>query len=164
MNAKFLELYDYIVLSNDTSKMEVLGKVLKELMSYVITTNKPKAEELLDKLEAVKWRNYLTQHEALNIVQNMQPAPTWTIKSWEAMLETRKWPLENMPFYNKWALYTTMQMICSDSGSTLKDIITLASDNNSKNDSLFEEAVYQLAIDKLVDKDNMFNIRKYFNL
>ena len=49
-----------------------------------------------------------------------------------------------------------MQMIYSDSYETLSKVV---SDKNQ----LFD-LIYHLAIDKLKDKDKMFNIRKYFGL
>jgi hypothetical protein len=53
-------------------------------------------------------------------------------------------------------------MILSDSGQTLQRIIGSPS-HPATNEELLA-SVYQLAIDKLKDKDGKFNIRKYFDL
>lgn len=153
---KFLQLYDSIVLSNDPEKMHVLGKTFKATMELALSLNKTAAEELINSLEAVNWCNYLTEQEAAHIVQNMVPKPEWTLKSWETMMETNKWLMEHKPHFNKEALYVTMQMICSDSGATIRGFLSP--------DASFELAIYKLALDKLTDEDKVFNIRKYFNI
>ncbi|WP_287385842.1 hypothetical protein [Lachnospira sp.] len=63
-------------------------------------------------------------------------------------------PLEKSPVYNKCALYVTMCMIDSDSSNTLKNIV--------KDDNEYFRLVYSLAVDKLTDRDGVFDIRHYF--
>ena len=46
-------------------------------------------------------------------------------------------------------------MVMSDSGSTLKKYVS--------EENLFD-VVYELAVDKLTDKDGVFSIRKYFSV
>lgn len=55
----------------------------------------------------------------------------------------------------KYALYVTMCMIMSDSKQTIEKYV---------NGSDIYKLVYDLAIDKLTDKDKMFSIRGYFKL
>ena len=62
--------------------------------------------------------------------------------------------IEMPPYYNKCALYVTMCMIDSDSGKTIKGIET--------DEEKYFDIVYSLAIDKLLDRDGVFNIRHYF--
>ena len=63
--------------------------------------------------------------------------------------------LDKEPYYNRCALWVTMNMKMSDSGETLAKYIA--------GDKLFE-AVYHLAVDSLTDKDGRFSVRKYFGL
>jgi len=63
-------------------------------------------------------------------------------------------PIEKNPSYNKCALYVTMSMIDSDSGSTLKRIVS--------DDLEYFKLLYSLAVDKLTDRDGVFDIRHYF--
>jgi len=63
-------------------------------------------------------------------------------------------PLERLPNYNKCALYVTMCMIDSDDGNTLKKLV--------KTDTDYFRLVYELAVNKLTDKDKVFDIRHYF--
>lgn len=163
MKEEFLKLYDYIVNSEDPKKMHVLGQVVKSMMNRFIESYPQWAREYLDILQAVKWYNYLTLREAEQIVSNMAPKPTWNRATWENMMHTLNLPLQDEPYYNSEALYTTMQMICSDDGETLKNTLGITS-TNTENQETFFKLVYKLALNRLCDKDKMFNIRKYFNL
>ena len=111
------------------------------------------AKEWLEKLCAIKWKNYLTQKEAEKIVDSMEPKASWAYNQWESAIERAGYTLENEPFYNKYALWVAMNMIVSDSSSTLKKYIG--------EEKMFD-AVHDLAVDKLTDKDEKFSIRKYF--
>ena len=162
MKEEFLKLYDYIINSENPEKMHVLGQVVKSMMNRFIESYPQWAREYLDTLQAVKWCNYVTQKEAELIVSNMVPKPVWTRTAWEGMMTNLGYPWEDEPHYNSEALYVTMQMICSDSGDTLMDIMGIQ-DLNGNRDKFFK-AVYKLALNKLTDKDKMFNIRRYFNL
>ena len=163
MKEEFLKLYDYIVNSEDPKKMHVLGQVVKSMMNRFIESYPQWAREYLDILQAVKWCNYLTAKEAEQIVVNMVPKPTWNRATWENMMRTLNLPLQDEPYYNSEALYTTMQMICSDDGETLKNMLGITG-TNTENQETFFKLVYKLALNRLCDKDKMFNIRKYFNL
>ena len=59
------------------------------------------------------------------------------------------------PCYNSCALWVAMNMIMSDSSETLKKYVA--------EEEMFK-AVHDLAVDKLKDKDGVFNIRSYFGV
>jgi hypothetical protein len=84
----------------------------------------------------------------------MSPAPKWTKQQWMSIMEKLDLTMEMAPYYNRCALYVTMSMIDSDSRNTIK---TLEADEQK-----YFQLVYSLAIDKLLDKDGVFNIRHYF--
>ena len=63
--------------------------------------------------------------------------------------------LSHEPCYNSCALWVTMNMIMSDSSETLKKYVA--------EEDMFK-AVHDLAVDKLKDKDGVFNIRSYFGV
>lgn len=163
MKEEFLKLYDYIVNSEDPEKMHVLGRVVKSMMNRFIESYPQWAREYLDTLQAVKWRNYLTAKEAEQIVANMQPKPLWNRTAWEGMMTNLGLPMQDEPHYNQEALYVTMQMICSDDAETLMSYLGMQDLNNGNRETLFK-LVYKLALNKLCDKDKMFNIREYFKL
>ena len=163
MKEEFLKLYDYIVNSEDPKKMHVLGQVVKSMMYRFIDSYPQWAREYLDTLQAVKWNNYLTQKESEQIVTNMVPKPMWNRTAWESMMTNLGLPMEDEPYYNGEALYVTMQMICSDDAETLMSYLGMQDLNNGNRETLFK-LVYKLALNKLCDKDKMFNIREYFKL
>lgn len=157
---KFGELYSKMSTSGNVEDMKVFGNVMHKMFKYISERMPEKAEEYLEELCAVKWHNYLTKKEAGEIVGSMEPKAAWTMEQVKREVEAMGMPVEEMPYYNWCALYTTISMICSDSGETLKKYAfgEVASDNK-----LFE-LCYHLAVDKLKDKDEVFNIRKYFGL
>lgn len=162
MKEQLNTLYDYIIHSGDTDKMHVLGKVMKEAMCFLIDTNPKAAKEYIERLEAVRWKNYLTQNEADDIVAQMEPAPAWNMQLWQTMMTAHGFMLKCEPCYNECALYVTMCMISSDSGDTL---VTELREHGVEldRDGLFK-FVHRLALDKLKDKDGVFNIREYFGV
>ncbi len=70
-------------------------------------------------------------------------------------MQKHGYPLEEQPYYNQCALYVVMSMIYSDSFKTISKFMT--------GGDVFE-VIYSLALDKLKDKDEQFNVRSYFGL
>ena len=157
MNDEFCEIFREIIESGDEAKMKVLGKVVKKMMFKMIDTSPTLAREYIDELNAVRWKNYLTQKEAQNIVANMNPRAYWNMMQWENAMEEKGYAVEELPHYNKCALFTTMDMISSDHGETLSKAM------NTDKAGLFD-IIYHLAVDKLKDRDGVFDIRGYFGL
>lgn len=154
LKEKFDSLYSTIISSRDNRKMQILGCMTRKIMYQTIESHPQKAEALLNILEATNWNNYLTEIEAEQIVSKMSPSPHWTKQQWLAMMEKLDKPIEQSPYYNKCALYVTMCMVDSDSGETIRKL--------ESDDAKYFEIIYSLALDKLLDKDGVFNIRHYF--
>lgn len=159
MKEEFKELYDYIIHSNDEEKMHVLGKVTKDMMCKMIDNYPQQAREYLDMLQSVKWHNYVTTKEAESIIANMKPKPNWTKATWENAMRGYGLSTSEEPYYNDNALYLTMCMVLSDSGETITNLLGA----NASTENVFK-AVYHFALDKLKDKDGVFDIRWYFDL
>ena len=155
MKDRYLSLYEYMANSRKPEYMKAFGRVMTSMMDDIIQTSPSKAEEYISKLESIKWKNYLTPAEADRIVSQMEPKAPWSREQWKAAMQQNGYELEEWPCYNRCALYVTMNMIMSDSSETLTKLVG--------GDGLFK-AVYELAIDKLKDKDGMFNIRTYFGV
>lgn len=152
---KYWSLYEYMANSKDPKNMKAFGRVMTTMMEDAIQSNPSKAEEYINKLESIKWKNYLTPSEADKIVSQMEPKAPWSRDQWKNAMDQYGYPLEEWPCYNRCALYVTMNMIMSDSSKTLSNFV--------QGDNLFK-MVYELAIDKLKDKDEMFNVRVYFGV
>ena len=155
---QFERIYNYIINSDDKDKMHVLGNTVKSMMMNVISSNPTLAQEYIDKLEAAKWNNYLTEKESETIVSNMTPKPSWTRSMWKNHMEEFGLEKSEEPCYNEHALYTVMSMLNSDDIATIKG--ALASDDEA---SVFS-FIYKLAINRLKDKDKVFDVRRYFNV
>lgn len=155
MKKEFSVLYTMMAESENVDFMHVFGMVHKEMMEWFIQNKPELAQEWLDKLESIKWKNYLTQKEAESIVKKMEPEAPWTEEQWKQVMEKNDINLEKEPCYNRHALWATMCMIMSDSSETITKYV--------EDDDLFG-FVYELAVDKLTDKDGVFSVRHYWNL
>ncbi len=155
MKKEFNALYEMMARSEKVEFMHTFGMVHKEMMDWFIVNKPELAQEWLDKLESIRWKNYLTPKEAEKVVAKMNPQAPWSREVWKQAMEKEGFELEKEPCYNRCALWVTMNMIMSDSSETIAKYV--------EPDKLFK-LVYGLAVDKLTDKDNVFNIRHYFSL
>lgn len=155
MRDEFYTLYNIMQNSQNVNFMHTFGQVHKEMMEWMIANRPTEAQEWIEKLESIRWRNYLTPKEAQKIVDNMNPKAPWSREQWKQAMMQHGYELEWEPCYNSCALWVTMNMIMSDSSETLAKYVD--------NGNLFK-AVHDLAVDKLKDPDKVFNIRRYFGL
>jgi len=162
---QFLSRYEGIIRGGITGEMEQLGEMVKRVMKWLINYEPEIANAaiaILDGKQDQECRNYLSAREADEIVSKMEPQPQWSLHHVLDMLRSAGYASEETPYFNNYALATTMCMILSDSGETLKN--ELGSDIRPAKADEILRLVYKLAIDKLKDKDGKFNIRKYFDL
>lgn len=155
MQQEFHALYNLMAGQQNVAFMHVFGQVHKEMFDWFVANKPELAQEWLDKLESIRWKNYLTKPEADRIVAGMEPKAPWTMDQWKQAMTEHGFEMQDEPCYNSCALYVTMNMIMSDSGETLAKYVD--------KDNLFK-AVHDLAVDKLTDHDGVFNIRSYFGL
>lgn len=155
MKNEFNALYNMMANSNKVEYMHIFGMVHKEMMDWFIENDPELAMEWISKLESIKWKNYLTPKEAEHIVSKMMPKAPWSRDQWNAAMEQYGYKTEHEPYYNPCALYVVMNMIMSDSSETIGKYVDSG--------KLFN-VVYDLAVDKLTDKDNVFSVRKYFSV
>ena len=161
LKEKYSELYNMMAQSQNPKNMKVFGNVMTDMMDVMIQKMPAEAEEMIDKLEAIKWRQYLTPKEAEAIVSKMDPSAPWKRDVWKSTMESFGLPLEEQPAYNRCALWVEMNKIYSDFGENLAELIgkTL-----SPTDKDIIAACYKLALKNLKDKDGVYNIRKYFGV
>ena len=155
MRNEFYALYNMMANSKNVNYMRTFGMVHKEMMEWMIQNKPEAAQAWLEKLESIRWKNYLTPKEAEAIVAKMDPKAPWTRDQWTQEMQKHGYPMEKEPCYNRCALWVAMNMIMSDSSETLANYV---------DSSTMFEIVYYLAVDKLTDKDGMFNIRSYFGV
>lgn len=155
MKQKYWSLYEYMANSKNPENMKAFGRVMSSMMEDMIQISPAKAEEYIERLESIRWDNYLTPKEAEAIVAKMDPKAPWSREQWKNAMEQSGFALEEKPCYNSCALWVTMNMLMSDSSGTMSKYV----DANN----LFK-FVHDLAVDKLTDADGVFDIRHYFNV
>ena len=155
MRQEFYALYNMMASSQNISYMRTFGMVHKEMMEWMIANRPDAAMEWLERLESIRWKNYLTQREAEKIVAAMIPKAPWSREQWMNAMQQAGYPLDDEPCYNRCALWVTMSMIMSDSATTIAKYV----DNGNS-----FKMVHDLAVDKLTDKDGVFSIREYFRI
>ena len=119
LKSAYNDLYGYMANSKNPANMKAFGNVMTEMYMWYADNKPDAAMEWLEKLSAIKWKNYLTPKEAEKIVSEMEPKAPWTRDQWRQAMEQSGYPLEKEPCYNRCALWVTMNMIMSDSSSTL---------------------------------------------
>ena len=152
-------LYDYMANSKDPKNMKDFGCVMTEMMDVMIAKMPDVAEEMIDQLESIRWKQYLTPKEAQKIVDGMDPKGPWSRDVWKQTMESFGLPLEEHPYYNRCALWTEMNKVYSDFG---EEIASLIGKPLSPTDKDIIAACYRMALKNLKDKDGVYDIRKYF--
>lgn len=155
LKSAYNDLYGQMAASGKPENMKLFGKVMTEMYNWMADNQTQAATEWLEKLSAIKWKNYLTPKEADAIVARMEPKAPWSRDQWRAAMEQHGYKMEEEPYYNRCALYTTMNMIMSDSSETIAKYVP--------SDKLFD-FVHDEAVDKLRDADGKFMIRHYFSV
>ena len=161
MMEKFDKLYQKMSVSDKVEDMKLFGRVMREAIQELASVRPERADEMLEELCAINWRNYLTRREAEEIVSKMEPEAKWSRDQLERSLRADGLPMSEEPYYNEYALWVEVSKIYSDSGRTLKEHLNkigLDSDGELVN------LIYGLAIDHLKDRDGVYDIRRYFKL
>ena len=161
MKKEFAALYQMMATSNDVAYMHIFGNVHKEMMDWMILNKPDVAEEMLLKLEAIRWCQYLTPKEADKIIAGMDPKAPWSREAWKSAMESFGLPLEEQPYYNRCALFVEMSKMYSDFGDTIAELLGKPLTANDKD---IIAACYKMALKTLKDKDGVYDIRRYFGL
>lgn len=163
MKKEFASLYDLMANQRDVKFMRVFGGVHKEMFDWFVANKPDLAQEWLDKLEAIKWHQYLTRKEAENIIARMKPDAPWKYDVWRAAMAKLGIPTEEQPYYNQYALWTEMDKQYSDHAETIatkiikKPLASIPAED-------IVPGIYAMAVDVLKDRDGIYDIRAYFGL
>lgn len=158
---RYMELYDKMSRSKDVDKMKAFGAAEQWVFCMLEDKHPDIARKWLDKLEASEWHNYLSEAEAIEIVaqlksQDGRSGAHWNIPTLTAAVESLGGDMERPPYYNKYALWATANMLYSDHAKSAKKYVG----DESKLPAYF----YDLAVEKLTDVDRPHFIREYFHL
>lgn len=119
------------------------GKILKFLSENGIKINDYRYSELYDEYTS------------------MVPKAPWPMLVWRQAMNNLGIATEEEPFYNSCALWVTMNMLYSDHAETMANKIWGKPLAEIPTETLVK-TIHALALDKLKDKDGVFEIRKYF--
>jgi len=158
---RYLGLYDYMATSRDPKNMKTFGSVMTQMMDVMLQKMPAEAEEMIDKLESIKWHQYLTKKEADAILAKMDPKAPWTRDQWKTAMADFGLPLEEQPCYNRYAAFVEMSKMYSDFGD---EIASMLGKPLSPTDKDIIAACYKMALKTLKDKDGIYDIRRYFSL
>ena len=159
LKKKFDSLYSYMAASNETKYMMLFGSVMEEMEDWFIANKPEMAEAWIEKLCAIKWEQYLTKQEATNIVMAMQPKAPWTWEVWFDAMNKFGLEKEREYVFNKYALWVVMSQVYTDFGQTLAKALGTPL-NEIPADKLLP-IIHEMALDLLLDKDGVYNVRTY---
>jgi len=163
LKEQYMMLYEYMAQSRDPKNMKAFGHVMTEMMDWLIANKPDVAEEMVQKLEAIRWNQYLTHKEAENIIARMNPSAPWKHDVWLTAMTKLGIPTEESPYYNSCALWTEMNKQYSDHAQSLADKVWKKPLATIPTEDIVP-AIHALAIDVLRDKDGVYDIRAYFGL
>ena len=96
----FDKLYTKMSTSSDPNNMHIFGNTMKSMFKDMMELRPDVAQEYLDKLEAINWKNYLSKKEAITIVNSMEPSGGWDVSEWERCMKNQDFRTEDSPYYN----------------------------------------------------------------
>jgi outer membrane receptor for ferrienterochelin and colicin len=155
---KYDELYAIMANSGDPAKMHIFGEAEKWAFEQMNRTNPDMAKKWLDRIEAVKWDNYLCEASAMAIVskfvnQDGTMGAKWNYQQVMDAVRAAGGNESEQPYYNSWALFVVMNWIASNSWKTLSTLTT---------EDKMPGVVYALALDYLKDPDEPHFIQRYW--
>lgn len=161
MKQRYMELYRKMAESKDVAKMRAFGDAEVWIFGMLADKHPELAQKWLDKLEASEWHNYLSESEAMDVVaglksQDGRTGAHWNMATFVNAVQSIGGEMENPPYYNKYALWATANMLYSDHYKSAKKYVG----DESKMPAYF----YDLAVEKLTDVDRPHFIREYFHL
>ena len=139
--------------SRDPDNMMLFGDVMDNLIERLAKNDTAFAEREVEKLEAMKWEQYLTKSEAEDIIAHMDPPAPWNYNTWSQAIENANLDCEDDGVFNEYALWVVMNGIMSDHKDSLTEFIP--------GDQLLK-FVYTQAVETLTDKDGKFDVREYY--
>ena len=158
---RYSTLYAEMAASGNPRNMEVFGHVMTEMMDVMLQKMPDAAEDMIDKLESIRWRQYLTPKEAEAIVAKMQPKAPWARDVWSQAMQSLGLVMQEEPYYNSCALWVEMNKVYSDHAETLATKVWNKPISEIPTDVMVK-TINALAVDNLKDKDGVYSIREYF--
>jgi len=161
---EMLEKYESIIEKIETDKQEeMFYSVSKDMYIHFCENHPELAKKYLDKLDGMRYRNFVTQEEASKIVSCMKPSAVWSHDKLYQKLEELDLEYEGDELFNYCSLWVVMNSVYSDHASTLAHAMGVKTISECDMETMVQ-VCYDFAIDLLTDEDERYNIRDYFKL
>lgn len=161
LRTTFDGLYARMAASKDPANMMLFGEVMQDMMEWMIDNKPALAQQCIDKLEAMNWKQYLTESEAGDVIAAMKPTAPWGYPAWESAMESLGLEKEREAIFNRYALWAVMNAWYSDHGMTIAEKVFSSPLRLVGNEKIIP-LIHAMAVDSLTDEDGKFNVRKYF--
>lgn len=155
-----MDLYDTMATSADSAKMHIFGEVDKWAFRKCAEKDPVMAEKWVEKLEPIRWHNFLSRDEANEVVSDLVSAdgakgPQWNYEVFKNAIESIGGKMMDEPFYNCYALWATANMLYSDHKASVMAYVPR---------DMHVKFFYAQAVEKLKDVDRPHFVREYFDL
>lgn len=166
MIERYDELYSKMKNSQDVNNMMIFGESATWIFREVAKAHPELAENWLSHLEAICWKNHLSEKEAMNISkrivnQDGTKGFHWDCNTIFSAVESLGGVVEDKPYYDKYALAATMNTIYSDHALSIAMDMGYKMPAEVPNEKM-TLSIYRKAVEKLKDIDGGFHVRKYF--
>lgn len=165
---KYDHLYKMMAEGSDPEKMMIFGKAERHIFHELSEKDPTMANAWLAMLAPVEWNNYLTEEEAEEIGEKIvnQDGSTgfhWPAAAFFPAVESLGGAKCDKPYYNKYALLATANMIYSDHAPSIAEDMGYKSPKDVPNERM-ALSCYRKAVEKLKDQDRPRFVRWYFHL
>lgn len=174
MKTRFGEMIHEAVFSDECWKQKVATNISQQMFDALTEINPTAAKDVMEAMEGqLCYNNYLTEAQARKITSafvnsaDKTTGPKWQPQEvWNLVEDLTGDPeeIDSKPEYNKWALYTTINMIYSDDLKPICQAMKIPLDRESikSNAKAIAETCYHFAVSKLEDADRPRWIADYF--
>lgn len=164
---KFEALYEQMRKSADVPNMMTFGHAAKTMFEKIAKQHPAIAEEWLTMLSPISYHNYLSEEEAEHIVdglvsQNGDLGAHWDRRTFEQVVTRLGGKVEEIPYYNKCALWAVANMIYSDHANSIAE--DMGYPMGGAPSEKMARSCYRKAVEKLTDPDRPRFVRAYFSL
>ena len=168
MKSRYQYLYDLMASSKDPEKMQVFGRAEHYMFDALAISNPSMAKEWLEKLEAVCWKNYLTETQAEKLAasiinQDGSPGPHWSMDTFFGAVPKLGGQLEEEPYYNKYALWLVANAHYSDFAKSTSEDMGYQSIAEVPAEKM-ALSMYKKAVESLKDIDRSHYIANYYHV
>lgn len=158
--SEYDELYDAMAASRNTADMKNFGEVEKHMFHHLAKHHPELAEKWVTRLKASKWHNYMSKAEAEQVTsrlvnQSGMKGPHWDYPTFKTAVESIGGKMEDMPYYNCYALWTVANMRYSDNAVSASEFVPK---------DQMPKYFYSMAVENLKDPDRPRFVRDYFDL